>query len=672
MAKKAKKDSKKNRLLVKAPRDKKHSRLVDEKYMRSHNFLKRTLITHSEFYDLSEKKKGSGIYRLKGRPFGYSTILKLVLKRQETNELTSLWSIGLWDIIQTDLGDGMPEGVEMTLVRGFERMDNEALKRSLGREELKSRVTTRNKSSSIRNYGVSAIHRQNLLESVRSGDGVFNFIAEMHIFAPSLGALEDAVEALQNNLKMNDELRNLSFEVDSDYQNKPLMTYGPNDAAKNKHLYTRMSSYDAAKSSLLVDRGGVRKPGSDFLGLSVGRLIHGAAAYPLKNREMFILGDNQNINAQTINFDRRSRQVWGDDYQGYLSKVVSRTYLSDGQNVRHMVFDNKRDVPIGHNLMQMPLADNEKVFVNASEGKLNVLETLHRNPDELTPAQTLAFFNNHLSHLIQLFSQFRDMSGEDVVKATGPFADATRDILIKFFTEHRYYQANPTQNYDDLRLFIRHKDFETMEALGQYLFSAKAANNEARLQGAYEELNTIINQNILLTFPMINVKTDPIIDDLMEAKYGVIDFSESLVGSSSIDSPSTNFLALAYINLLLPSLISGDLIVMHGASKIKDVLPLIVKLVKASDSRVDILFVEKSQEAAMELIKAYDMDPDLIMVSLQDNELDEMESVLGLSDNFTSQMKSMPASIAVKMKKQDFDYIRLYSVFETGFLGGDQ
>ena len=253
-----------------------------------------------------------------------------------------------------------------------------------------------------------------------------------------------------------------------------------------------------------------------------------------------------------------------------------------------------------------------------------------------------------------------------MIRGIGPFSDAAREVLVNFFTEKKYYPESPEDPDVIFRLFVQHDSFSSLDSLAQFLLTGQQLNKNKKLDDAYYELNTIVNKTILPTLPLLNVKTSDKIDDLLSSLYGTVDFSGTRLGNSVGDSPSTNMLALAYLNVVLSTLKSGDLLVFHGGSKIAAVLPMLMKILDNSDKRIDVLFVEQTQEDALTLGHMFDYDYDLILTSLYQNEVADFADAYGMSRAFVDRLVEQPATFAIKTKKQDFDYVRVYDIMDTG------
>ena len=94
--------------------------------------------------------------------------------------------------------------------------------------------------------------------------------------------------------------------MDINRQLQPFLLYGPNVAAKNKDVFVNMTSSDAAITSLFVDAGGDRVLGSEYIGISVGKLIQSHAAYLLTNSRTLLLGNDTVDKTYTLLGDKKN------------------------------------------------------------------------------------------------------------------------------------------------------------------------------------------------------------------------------------------------------------------------------------------------------------------------------------------------------------------------------
>lgn len=631
------KSSKRQRLFV--PTNKRE-KLVDLKLMKPQSYLSETKPTMTIIRGLTQV---AGNQYEVGEQSCVSTVLKLVLKVHQTNELTDSWSLALWNINQRGL---LPEGASVTFVRSFERRDNDTTKKNI-KKRRRLAILSSDNGENVTNQSASVSHDLKLWRAINSGDSVVAFAAEVLVTAPDEYILEEAVSAITDYLSANDETRGLQYAMDVNRLAQPLITFGPNKQSGNQHLSYELPSYDAAISALFVDSGGDRTIGSEYVGVSVGKLISSHAAYNFQaHRSLFVGNDTINTTHTLAVTNKEPSQI-------YLSKVASRSYLLKGQKVVHFVCDHLDSVD---HLMNFGLDAHNKIRIDVSKGLLNLMEPIKSEYIQKNPERVISHFPSHLNNIIALLGQFR---GAKEVSTTDNFADITRDILIDFFTSNKYWVYDAQNHLDDIRFYSKHEQYKMLKDFGAYVAQRMKVNQDSELKGALSELNTIINRTILPTIPSLNTKTDPIIDIMVDTKYRVLDLTGMGQGVlTTIDNPSMNVMAIAYLNILLPAMKNGDLIVFHGMSRMTKIAGLLQDIISNSGVNIDILFTESNQKSAIKTLDVLDTNLDLAMVQLFDNRVDKLYTRLGIDSSWSQDLAQEKAAYYVRTRSSS-DYIYL-------------
>lgn len=631
------KSSKRQRLFV--PTNKRE-KLVDLKLMKPQSYLSETKPTMTIIRGLTQV---AGNQYEVGEQSCVSTVLKLVLKVHQTNELTDSWSLALWNINQRGL---LPEGASVTFVRSFERRDNDTTKKNI-KKRRRLAILSSDNGENVTNQSASVSHDLKLWRAINSGDSVVAFAAEVLVTAPDEYILEESVSAITDYLSANDETRGLQYAMDVNRLAQPLITFGPNKPSGNQHLSYELPSYDAAISALFVDSGGDRTIGSEYVGVSVGKLISSHAAYNFQaHRSLFVGNDTINTTHTLAVTNKEPSQI-------YLSKVASRSYLLKGQKVVHFVCDHLDSVD---HLMNFGLDAHNKIRIDVSKGLLNLMEPIKSEYIQKNPERVISHFPSHLNNIIALLGQFR---GAKEVSTTDNFADITRDILIDFFTSNKYWVYDAQNHLDDIRFYSKHEQYKMLKDFGAYVAQRMKVNQDSELKGALSELNTIINRTILPTIPSLNTKTDPIIDIMVDTKYRVLDLTGMGQGVlTTIDNPSMNVMAIAYLNILLPAMKNGDLIVFHGMSRMTKIAGLLQDIISNSGVNIDILFTESNQKSAIKTLDVLDTNLDLAMVQLFDNRVDKLYTRLGIDSSWSQDLAQEKAAYYVRTRSSS-DYIYL-------------
>lgn len=616
--------------------------------MRPHDFLSRTEATMTRMYPLTGI--GNHRYEVGETEAAVSVILKLTLKTDQTNPMTMDWTTALWDITQKP--DALPDGVLVTFTRVFERVDDKLAGKGIKRRTNLAILSSNNKKNQ-RKQSTFVRHDAALLAAIESGDCVVAFGAEAIVTAPNEKLLGEGMEAVRNYLKANDETRGLTWELDLNHQLQPFVLYGPNVTAKNKDVFVNMTSSDAAISSLFVDSGGDRVPGSEYIGVSVGKMISSHAAYLLTNSRTLLVGNDTVDRTHTLLGNRMPKEYAKLPSQLYWSQAISRAYLLNGHTVTHFVLDH---VESCSHLMGIALDEKNKLSVDVAKGYLNILEVVDTKDFSDHPERITGRFTTHLNNIIALLSQYRDV---DKISTTDDFASITRSILTDFFVANKYYAYNPLEHLDDIRLVGNHDQYKTLADLGAWIAQRRKSNKDKHLENALMELYTIINENILPTIPALNKKTDPVIDDLITRKYRVLDLTGMNIGAIAAGGDSTtNVMMISYLNLVLPTLRNGDAIFLHGFSHVAKIADVLQEMIASCGRRVDVIFTESSQNRAAKTLPVLTDAIDLAVVDLYKNAVDKIREPLAIDKAYAESLYDRPGTFYMRTKVSS-DYVYL-------------
>lgn len=661
-------EPRKKRAIVGVPTSRR-KKLVDEGVMRRHNFMSVTTPLVNKIYGMHRVDDRSNKYEAESLPHHVSTILKLTLKVMQTNDMQYDWTNILWNVTQSDVE--LPEGCSVTFVRAFERTDDALMRKRISRRR-KLAILSSDSGENIKRQSVAGRHDMALLAALDQADHVVSFGAEAIVTAPDEPTLEVAMDAVKNYFASNDETRGMQYNMDINKQGNPFLTYGPSDTAGNRDIYVDMTSFDAAQTALFVDSGGDRTLGSEYMGVSVGKLIRSHAAYNFQNHTSLYVGNDTTGKTETIG------GILNEPSQIYLSQVASRAYLLTGHKVTHFVADDSKSIP---QLMAMPIDDKRKATADVSKGLLNLLEVIDNGELDDHPERILARFPTHINNIITLLGQFRE---NNQMSVSDDFANISRDILVDFFVQNKYWSYDARHDMSDLRLVgIKHMHMKKLSDFGQYIAERRRSNRDESIDAALNELNTIVNRNILPTLPALDTKTSDIIDELVRAQYRVVDLTGMTVGSNSTaDNPALNVMMLSYLNLTLPSMSNGDVIVMHGISRMSGIARVIRDMIDSSGINVDVVYTEKNQNAALSMMAATAdtvaeedeethvtkkvsraMPIDFMVVDLYNNRVDKLTTTLGMRKNLVEFFSSSHSAYFVKTEN-GLDYIYLDRILD--------
>lgn len=638
---KSKKTNKKKAKLLKIrAKTNKKPLLVENKVMKSYNFVSETTATHTNFYKCNHV---TGLhFDVEDKPCGVSAILKLIIKINRTEPMNFNWSNVLWDITQQ--ADMLEEGVFVTFIKHFERLDNKLAEKKIKQRQKTSFLGSFNKKNQD-NDQTTSYHDAMMMACLGKGSGIIAFGAEAIVSCRDDAQLERAIDKIQNYLKANKDCRGLSYELDINKQLYPFFLTGVGNA-KNADVYMEMTSDEAGVSAMFVDAGGERTNRSEYIGQSVGKMIRSRAAYPMQNKKALLIGND------TVNKTHTISGTVSAPTQIYLSQAMSRSYVLEKKKVVHFVIDKQNHV---QELMNFPVKEERKMMLDTSKGHLNMLEVIgeyHQNSD----VRITGRFATHLNNIIFLLNQYRDVK---TVSLTDDFARATREILMEYFVMNKYYTHNPEQNLDDIRLIGRHDQYKTLANLGSWISQRRRTNKEEDKQNALNELDGIINQTILTTVPALNTKTSDLIDEILKKEYQVYDMTGFCQGAmmSGKDS-TTNVMMISYLNVVLPSLENGDVVMFHGFRNLEGIQKTILEMVENSEKRIDLVFTESNPDKGLKTFEAMNGIPDLCMVDLYQNDIENLVDQFDIQADYAKALSQHPATYYVRYKENP-DYLYL-------------
>lgn len=309
--------------------------------------------------------------------------------------------------------------------------------------------------------------------------------------------------------------------------------------------------------------------------------------------------------------------------------------------------------------MSFGLRAENKVALDVSKGLLNILEVIGNSGLDEDPSRIVGRFSTHLDNIVALLSQYRD-GGK--ISTTDDFAAVTKQILTNFFIANKYYSNNAMQNLDNIRLIGKHEQYKTLSDFGGWIAQQRKSNKDRHLANALAELDIIINSNILPTVPALDTTTDPIIDDFLDKKYRVVDLTGLSVGAiTNTGDSTTNVMMISYLNILLPSLKNGDVIFIHGLSRVESINALLQDMIGNSGLRINIVYTESNENRAVKTKGLIKDALDLVIVDLYQNKIDKLIEPFGIAKGYADDLSEMQASYFLKTRN-GADYIYLDNI----------
>ena len=605
-------------------------KLVEEGVMSHHNFMSVTRDSHIDIYRLNPQQHNR--YEIEAEPTAKTAILKLILTIKESLALTPLWANGLWNMVQ-QLPDLDPR-VRVTSVRSFERLDTEAFGRRVRNRQWTSVFKIGKKAQTSSNPAVNYDKGLYYLGSEKA-QAIVSFGAEIIVTAPDEVLLETSINLIASKFNEGGKMTGMKYAIDLNKQDRPFTIYGTGFNSGHSDVTFNLSGADAATTALIVDAGGDRSEGAEYVGKSTGKMIFSHAAYNFMNRTSLFVGNDSQRRTHTL-------QGYVDlPSQIYLAQVASRAYLLRGKRVTHIVLDNGDNTRA---LEEFPLSTQRTI--RAREGKLNIIEPI-ATVDNPTDDARVAQYNGHVAALATLLNQFR-AEPDDEDRAS--FINDTKSIIREFFSTHGYWNPDITTAVPEL--FGEHSDFKTVN---DFLITVHNEIQRLRIKmdsrktlENMEQLYSVLSENIMSNARAFDVKTDPIVDEWVRSDYRILDVTGFTAGSLGGDANDASVMVLSYLNILMHAFESGDLIVFHGASHIERILPMIHRMLKNTNRQLDICYTEGNEMRAANVLRTSfkheetgkQLLPDLSIVDLYQNDVTGLVDTLHINADWASDMGS--------------------------------
>lgn len=605
-------------------------KLVEEGVMSHHNFMSVTRDSHIDIYRLNLQQHNR--YEIEAEPTAKTAILKLILTIKESLALTPLWANGLWNMVQ-QLPDLDPR-VRVTSVRSFERLDTEAFGRRVRNRQWTSVFKIGKKAQTSSNPAVNYDKGLYYLGSEKA-QAIVSFGAEIIVTAPDEVLLETSINLIASKFNEGGKMTGMKYAIDLNKQDRPFTIYGTGFNSGHSDVTFNLSGADAATTALIVDAGGDRSDGAEYVGKSTGKMIFSHAAYNFMNRTSLFVGNDSQRRTHTL-------QGYVDlPSQIYLAQVASRAYLLRGKRVTHIVLDNGDNTRA---LEEFPLSSQRTI--RAREGKLNIIEPI-ATVDNPTDDARVAQYNGHVAALATLLNQFR-AEPDDEDRAS--FINDTKSIIREFFSTHGYWNPDITTAVPEL--FGEHSDFKTVN---DFLITVHNEIQRLRIKmdsrktlENMEQLYSVLSENIMSNARAFDVKTDPIVDEWVRSNYRILDVTGFTAGSLGGDANDASVMVLSYLNILMHAFESGDLIVFHGASHIERILPMIHRMLKNTNRQLDICYTEGNEMRAANVLRTSfkheetgkQLLPDLSIVDLYQNDVTGLVDTLHINAEWASDMGS--------------------------------
>lgn len=476
----------------------------------------------------------------------YATVLAIIHDNVGADrKLSPFWGINL-----------IPQGLDQQVSVRLRQQVTRKSRRWIDTHQGKSEKLLGAESGDISSQGsMSQKHKMSfrqedlmmIAKELSNGDSYLDFSIRLLVKAPTLNALDEAVQKINRHYKAwFDGVQAAPFFGE---QRKELANLvGSINEAPGKHLM--MTSREFAGSYNLVTQGIEDKTG-EYIGTLYGDVNSSALLMDIDKYDHHVVISNKAPMQTLSGFDfhgERGADAWG--------VKLAQAALMNNQRVVHFVLNGANVTDIGQDLSDITSV------INLSEGDVNLFELFGDPEDELN------LFAPHLNKIVLMTDQVYAANDDDRAAIQG----SLNDVLREFYMDQNMWVDDAQNHRDQIRLVgLPHQDYPRLRDFTIYLRSRydrmkqdrRSTNEELH---AFATLKYAFDDMLANNGDLFDVITTTEID---RAKYGqrvVYEFSSLMDRSPSV--------AMAqFINILsyaINNLSHGDLIVLHGAELLND------------------------------------------------------------------------------------------------------
>ena len=148
----------------------------------------------------------------------------------------------------------------------------------------------------------------------------------------------------------------------------------------------------------------------------------------------------------------------------------------------------------------------------------------------------------------------------------------------------------------------------------------------------------------------------------MNSQFRVIDLTGTSEGAmASVKNPSLNIMMISYLNLILPTLKNGDVIVIHGFNRLSSIATVINDMIASSGLNLDVIYTESNQNNTLKTLESLDSTLDFVIVDLYKNRTDKLVKPFLMDSEWSKQLRASESSYFVRTENS-LDYIYLDSI----------
>ena len=415
-------------------------------------------------------------------------------------------------------------------------------------------------------------------QELDSGASYLRCAFRMQVKAKSYEDLEDALKIIER-FYMDQFSTLYCASYDGEQKNELSTFLRPIAYKKGKPFY--FTSTELAGEYSIITRG-IEDDNGDYVGKMSGDINTAGVFVDLNMYRHHVVIASEQID-KSFGYRAHVSSLWGSK--------IGQTCLFDDHKVVHMILDDTRLDHLG------PAMASITRTLDMNIGDLNMFEVFGAYDDELT------LFPMQMQKLILMAEQAYDSTDSDRSIIRG----SLEEIATKFYVEQGMWYTNAVENRQRIRITgIPHNEVPMLQVFSAYLDEEYKAATVAD-QSDEEKLHALAVLN--LTFKnllnnngdLFNTITNPVIDDMVDARRAIYDFSDLIQRGQGI-------MMAQFLNVIMfatQQLGEGDSLIIHGAEyivdSVKDFLSTVFEQLYSRGGRVvfcynDILKALKDEE----------------------------------------------------------------------------
>lgn len=389
------------------------------------------------------------------------------------------------------------------------------------------------------------------LREIRSGASYLNVQYRLMVRARTLEDLDVAVAEIQR--QYSDDFRSgMRVAAYPGDQRKELASILSRNSAHNGSGYYLTSSELSGSYSLVTN--GLNDDTGEFIGPMTGDLNTSAIVFDpdLWDGHVIVADDGW---SSVAGVRSSLSDMWGSK--------IGQCALMGGHRAVHIILDEARLVGgLG------PAMPSITSIVDLNHGDINMFEVFGRREDQLS------LFSGQLDKLCLMAEViYAGNDGKLDPQMRPMFEQDLKSVITEYYVSQGMWRQNPEEHQDELRLVgIAHTQCPTLQSFQPYL----KTNYKAYQRGGVDidtvrtakQLYGVFDGMLLANGDLFNVTTKDDIDGVIRARRVVYDLSSLSKRGRAV----TMAQLVNVIHYAVSVLDEGDVVIIHGADKITDLV----------------------------------------------------------------------------------------------------